>query len=468
MLRERFASRGPRLRLYLEYSCRDPCTCHSDAFHAASARYAPPVDVCPGSDYAAPENCNHNRRLLRRMSPVAPSKVPAIVVGRGQTGLGALRCLQLGGIPAYVACPEVDLVTHSRWYRPTPGAQRWDGTPGAAAEALLLAMPLPRAVLIPGADDAALWMSDLPATLRERFAVASSSRATLEILQDKSKFGEYLARTGVDHPRTYTIHEAADIERIPFDELDRVFVKPADSQRFSAALGAKGIWARDRREFLEVWKKLEDCGLSVIAQEYVPGTSADHYFVDGYRDRDGALTGLFARRRYRIFPPDFGNSSYCESIALAEVAPAVEAIGALLESLHYRGIFSAEFKRDARDGRFRLLEVNVRAWWYVEFAARCGVNVCRMAWQDALGERVDAAPQTYPIGAGCANLPGDLKAVLSRSAAERGPLWRTFAQWLRAHLHVFRVDDPKPGLVAMGEVIRLVARKALRRVRGAR
>ncbi len=401
------------------------------------------------------------------MSAASPAKIPAIVVGRGQTGLGALRCLQLAAIPAYVACPPEDLVVRSRWYRPTPGARAWDGTPGSDAEALLLAMPLPRAVLIPGADDAALWLAELPPALRERFAVASSARATLEILQDKSRFGEYLAQTGIAHPRTYTIRSAADIERIPFGELERVFVKPADSQRFSAALGAKGIWARDRREFLDLWTKLDDCGLHVIAQEYVPGSSADHFFVDGYRDRDGALAGLFARRRERIFPPDFGNSSYCESIALADVAPAVDAIGTLLEALRYRGIFSAEFKRDARDGSFRLLEVNTRAWWYVEFAARCGVNVCRMAWQDALGERVDAAPRTYPVGAGCANLPGDLKAVFSRSAAERGPLRRVLGQWLRAHLHVFRFDDPKPGLAAMREFIRLVARKALRRSRGA-
>jgi len=400
------------------------------------------------------------------MKPAPSSAVPAIVVGRGQTGLGALRCLQLAGIPAYVACPPADLVARSRWYRPTPGDRAWDGMPGAEAEALLAAMPLSRAVLIPGADDAALWLSQLPQSLRGRFVVASSTRATLEILQDKSKFGEYLEHAGVAHPRTYTIRDGADIERVPFEQLERVFVKPADSQRFSSALGAKGIWARDRAEFLALWKKLDDCGLHVIAQEYVPGSSADHYFVDGYRDRDGALTGLFARRRLRIFPPDFGNSSYCRSIALADVEPAVAAIGRLLEALAYRGIFSAEFKRDARDGTFRLLEVNTRAWWYVEFAARCGVNVCRMAWQDALGERVDVAPRTYPVGAGCVNLPGDLKAVLSGAASERGPLWRAFGQWLRAHLHVFRFDDPRPGLAAMRGFFRLAARKALHRGQG--
>jgi len=50
-------------------------------------------------------------------------------------------------------------------------------------------------------------------------------------------------------------------------------------------------------------------------------------------------------------------------------------------------VFSAEFKFDERDGLFKILEVNARPWWYVDFAARCGVDVCRMAYRDALATR---------------------------------------------------------------------------------
>ena len=90
----------------------------------------------------------------------------------------------------------------------------------------------------------------------------------------------------------------------------------------------------------------------------------------------------------------------------------------LLARVNYRGIFSAEFKRDARDGQYRILEVNTRAWTYVEFASRCGVNVCEMAWQDALGLPVTAASPSYPVGAGCVSLPRDIRSLREQPAKQ--------------------------------------------------
>lgn len=379
------------------------------------------------------------------MNDSAP-RLPAIVLGFDTTGLGALRSLRLAGIPSYVACRAGDLVTRSRWYRPPPGSPPWDGRLDGALDALR-AMPLERAVLIPGADDAALWLADLPATdLATRFLVSSSSRQTLEILQDKSRFKEHLAHAGIPHPRTFSVGTDADIEAIPFDELDRVFIKPTNSQKFNQIVGAKGIWVSSKAEFHEVWRRLDAAGFRVMAQEYVPGAASDHYFVDGFRDRAGTFRGLFARRRLRIHPPDFGNSSYCESIRLEDVEGAVHQLTKLLSGLRYRGIFSAEFKRDARNGEFKILEVNTRAWWYVEFAARCGVNVCRMAYEDAQDLPVEPAARDYPVGAGCVNLVGDIKSVMVDRKRGRARLGTALRQWSHAQWFVFRLRDPQPGL----------------------
>lgn len=390
----------------------------------------------------------------RKVGPVR-ERVPAIVVARGPTALGTLRSLRMAGIPAYVACPAGDLATRSRWYRPVPGTSGWDGSVGPHVHGILRSLPLPRAVLIPGRDDAALWIANLPlGDLADRFRVSTSARASLEILQDKARFGAFLASTSMPHPRTFTVDTAADIAAIPFDALDRVFIKPVDSQRFSQAYGAKGLWAADRDQFEAIWRPLDRRGFKVIAQEYVPGSAADHYFLDGFRDRTGALAGLFARRRRRIYPADFGNSSYCESVPLSELGDTVEHLEAVLAQLAYRGIFSAEFKRDARCGTLRILEVNTRAWWYVEFAARCGVNVCKMAHDDALDRPVRVAPRAYALGAGCVNLEGDIKAVLGRGAVRAEPLARTLVKWAGAHCHVFRWDDPWPALAGLWERMR--------------
>ncbi len=385
---------------------------------------------------------------------IQPSTTPAIVIGREQTALGAVRSLRMAGIAACVACPKGDLVRRSRFYRRLPGAEDWDGFPGPHAHDVLAALPLERAVLIPCNDDAALWTSDIPqGPLGSRFLVSSSSRATLQVLQDKSRFGEFLAGTGIPHPRTFTIRSAADVAVLPFGDLDRVFVKPADSQAFLRIMGVKGLWARNRDEFEDIWKRLDGQNLAVIAQEYIPGGADEHYFIDGFRDRAGALTALFARRRVRISPPDFGSSSYCLSIPLRQVEAALPGLAELLQRLDYRGIFSAEFKRDARDGASRTHEVNTRAWWYVEFATRCGVNVVEMAWRDAQGMPVEPASPDYAVGEGCVNLRNDLETVFVHRGAARTPVMLALRQWSRGHFNAFRFDDPLPGLQAAWQTV---------------
>jgi predicted ATP-grasp superfamily ATP-dependent carboligase len=389
---------------------------------------------------------------------------PAIVLGRGYTGLGAMRSLGQAGIPAWIACPASDLATRSRSYRALPGTSPWDGTIDDSAHERLRALPFEQAVLIPGADDAALWTADIAGSaLSTRFRSSSSSRATLEILQDKDRFAACLAGTDIPHPRTFAIADRGDIAAVDFRQLDRVFLKPVDSQRYNREFGGKGVWVGGRAELEAQWSRLDALGFQMVAQEYVPGGADDHYFVDGFRDRTGALAGIFCRRRLRIHPPDFGNSSYCASVPPGDLSKAIDSLGTLLAQLSYRGIFSAEFKRDARDGRFRLLEVNTRAWWYVEFAARCGVNVCRMAWEDANGLPVGRATDGYRVGAGCVNLHGDIQSVMLRRATDSTALPRALAQWARAYFHVFRLRDPWPGLSLLWDGIRQRIRKATSR-----
>lgn len=384
----------------------------------------------------------------------------AVVMGGGVTGLGTLRSLRLAGIPAYVACPPHDLATRSRWYRPVPGAAGWDGNVGPETAAILRALPLEQAVLIPCMDDAAIWVADLPGTeLGQRFLVSSSPRRALEILQDKAQFAAFLDGTDIPHPRTVPLRSLADIDTLAFEDFDEVFLKPVNSQKFSQVVGRKALWAESRNEATRLWKKLQTYGLDVMVQEYVPGPPTEHYFLDGFRDRHGTVTGLLARRRLRIYPRDFGNSSYSQSIPLTEVAPAEADLRRLLEKLEYRGIFSAEFKRDARDGQFRILEVNIRVWWFVEFAASCGINVCKMAYDDARGEPVETVSRQYPVGAGCICFPNDVKNMLRSRRHERESCWRIIGQWSRAHFLAFRLDDPLPGVFASAISIRQVWRR---------
>ena len=58
---------------------------------------------------------------------------------------------------------------------------------------------------------------------------------------------------------------------------------------------------------------------------------------------------------------------------------------ALLDELGYHGIAQTEFRLDARDGALRLMEVNPRLWQWHGLARACGVDLPRIAYEDALG-----------------------------------------------------------------------------------
>jgi predicted ATP-grasp superfamily ATP-dependent carboligase len=236
------------------------------------------------------------------------------------------------------------------------------------------------------------------------------------------------------------------------------FLKPADSQRFFASFQAKAFRISGREEAGDRLARCAAEDLAMVLQEYVPGPPTNHYFVDGFVDRTGAVRALFARRRLRMFPPDFGNSTLMRSVAITEVDDAPATLRSLFAAIGYRGIFSAEFKRDAQDGRFKLLEVNARPWWYVGFAAGCGVDVCAMAVKDAVGQPV-ATVEHYAIGRRCVYPYYDYDAARMERAAGRLSALAWIRSWVGASQPVFQWSDPLP---ALGEVAAMIGRRVLR------
>ncbi len=172
-----------------------------------------------------------------------------------------------------------------------------------------------------------------------------------------------------------------------------------------------------------------------------------HYFIDGFIDREGIPRAVFARQRLRIFPPDFGNSTAMISVEADLVSQASGDLLRLLAGAGYRGIFSGEFKRDERDGVYKLLEVNVRPWKYVEFAALCGVDVCDLSYRDALEQDVPTVAD-YRIGRRYAVASLELRALTAQLGKGDISPWDWFLQSARAAKGGRPLDDPMPGVVS--------------------
>lgn len=377
--------------------------------------------------------------------------MPALVLGGGITGLGVLRILARARIPSLLVAGADDLAFASRHARPAPASP---GAEPAQADlrGWLSGSSLERAVLIPCSDHWVRTVAALPAGLGPRFPASVPQSDALEVALDKSRFASLLARLRIAHPRTWPVAFDSDLAALPSDAFAHAFLKPRDSQAFFARYGVKGLWVKGRDEAAARLAELNAAGLAVQLQEYVPGPPTSHVFVDGFADRTGTIRALLARRRLRMFPTDFGNSTLMVTIRLGEAAGAVEAVRAMVEALEFRGVFSVEFKQSEADRRWYALEMNARPWWYVDYAARAGIDVIRLAWLDAQEHPVETLGD-YQIGRRCvypyydlfaaratgggviawlASLPGADQPVFRMS--DLGPSWRETRAFARRQL----------------------------------
>ena len=316
------------------------------------------------------------------------ASLPVIILSGGVTALGVMRAFGRRGIDTYVHPDARDYIRYSRWYRPLLAAdERHANRPTAASlRDALERSGLEGGLLCACSDDWNRAVAEYAETSDPRFISVVPRRDALDRLQDKGGLATLLQELKVPMPMTRLVHGVDDVADLPQSSDTFYFLKPTDSQRFLAHFGTKGMRVPTADEARRRLTDIVAAGMSVVLQEYIPGSFTEHYFVDGYVDRDGQIKGLFARRRLRIYPPDFGNSTAMVSVALDEVSQAVDSVRRVLGAVAYRGIFSAEFKRDPRDGQFKLLEVNTRPWWFIDFAVRCGVDVCQMAYDDAQGK----------------------------------------------------------------------------------
>lgn len=376
-------------------------------------------------------------RQSRADASEAFRSVPVLVLGVGITALGAIRCLGRRGIRLFVAGTHEDLVTRSRWYRPLPGGPL-PATAAALAERLATVSE-ERMVLLPCTDAWAVAVSGLAPELARRFPSSQARPEVMERLIDKGRFAETLEEIGTPHPKTVVLRNETSLDAVPDDFLRVSFLKPSRTRPFSEKYRAKAIRFRDRQDVRRHFDQTRGMAFDLMLQEFIPGPATCHFFVEGFVDRRRKFSALFARQRIRMYPTEFGNSTATRSIPTDRIPQAADSIRNLLNRIEYRGVFSAEFKYDVRDRLFKILEVNARPWWFVEFAAACGVDVCSMARLDALEEDVEPVLEY-------SNYRQCVYPRLDTRSGNGSRLWKLARSWIGADHLTLSTDDPAPGL----------------------
>jgi predicted ATP-grasp superfamily ATP-dependent carboligase len=154
---------------------------------------------------------------------------------------------------------------------------------------------------------------------------------------------------------------------------------------------------------------------------------------------------------------DYGRfSTYVETVDEPQV---VEAAVRLLAKIKFTGIVEVEFKKDLRDGQYKLLDVNPRVWGWHTLGQRAGVDFPHLLWLLVKGEPLPEV-RGRP-GERWMRFCADLPMAISEIFKGRLSVW-AYLESFRVPVEsaIFAWDDPLPGLLELPSLAALFGKRA--------
>jgi predicted ATP-grasp superfamily ATP-dependent carboligase len=305
-----------------------------------------------------------------------------------------------------------------------------------------------KGVLIPTGDGEVLFLLKHRSRLGAHFHFRLPDSELVERLANKRFQYEYAASLGVPVPQTYFPENTQQLRRIAASLSYPCIIKPcyAHLWRSYRRRVAMRDWAKaaqvDTPEQLEAcYDRMSAGGVELLVQERIEGEESRLYSVYLYLNAASEPLASFVLQKRRQWPPVYGNGSYSISCRQDE---SLDLSVKLLEGLRYQGIANVEFKHDPKDGKFKLIEVNLRCGNRVGLAIECGVDIPHIAYRDMLGETPLPAHR-YEVGVAWIDLLADWAGFSHYHATENLTLWEWARSAWAAKSHAyFAVDDPLP------------------------
>lgn len=404
---------------------------------------------------------------LESVSPVAGTrrKPTAFVLNVSLAGLGAMRSLGRAGIPVIGLDPDPAHVGFSSKYGHSLACPHPVHEPDRLAEFLvgqgrMLDQP---GILSPASDAFVLFISRYRDELGEHFRFNLPPAGVMERAVDKRGLYDLAASVGYDHADTRYPKTMDDVLEMK-DDLDYpVYLKPYYSHLWQVNFpeAGKGIKVFTPGEFVSSFEKILPTQVEVMVQSIIAGPASNVRTVYVYLTQADDLLGLVTTRKIRQFPIEFGRGSLAETFHDPEFADYglrfFRAIG-------YRGFGTIEFKRDDRDGKLKVTDLNPRWVKPINLPMASGVNFPLLHYRDLAGES-PAAKMDFKAGVRWLDAIGDLSTSWSMYRSGELSPW----SWARSLARVrsfpaFAPDDLKPFLREYDYGRRLV-RAPLNRIR---
>jgi D-aspartate ligase len=242
-------------------------------------------------------------------------------------------------------------------------------------------------VIIPTGDMETLALSKYKKELEQFYHLPVPAHEIVQKLVNKKIFYKLLAEMQVPHPRTYFPENTIELALMG-KEIDYPYIiKPAYSPPFQEEFYKKCFVINSPQELDWAVERLRGKNLEFIIQEIIPGKEIYEFYT--YFNKESEPLAACGWDKIRHYPPDFGSGSFCRSSWCPSI---VEQSSRLLKAIGYYGLAAPELKKDSRDGKYKLVEINARTILQNRLTAACGIDITYIAYLDAIGQAVSALP----------------------------------------------------------------------------
>ena len=388
------------------------------------------------------------------------TSIPVLLLGGRENTLSALRNFNQAGVKVSVCASTECKALYSRH------CDRKFTIPKGASEKdywhdLLLSdesNELDGHIVFAFCDESLEFINAHHEQLRQRYTLQEFNPALRQSMLDKQETLRLASEAGIPTPNYWAIESDEDIFAIRDQVRFPIMIKPLRSHAFAAEFSAKlFIIENDFDEAIEKTLLARSKGHDIMVVEMIPGPDdlLSSYYT--FMDKSGHHLFHYTKSVLRRWPVNRGGGCY----HVSEWVPEVAALGEkFFDAIGWQGIANIEFKRDVRDGLWKVIEVNSRFTAAHRLVTAAGMPIDIMIYCHLTRQAVPQAKQKreglrywYPLR--------DFFAFIEM----RGSGQLSFSKWVRSVvgkpklLPYFSLTDPLPAMrESVSELTRIVKR----------
>jgi predicted ATP-grasp superfamily ATP-dependent carboligase len=323
------------------------------------------------------------------------NSTPVVVLVSSQHGgLGIIRSLGRAGVPVYSVHQELwEPSSRSRYLW---GVFRWDFSSAPAVNSVSFLLEVAkqigrRPILIATSDITALFLAENANALEEGYIFSSPPVEAVRSFSSKKQTSELCRKLGIPTAETALPQSRDDVLNFAQTKTFPIIVKGEDGPFLRKPKHRERVAiVTTEKDLLEIYDLNAGPGdARFILQEYIPGGDETIWMFNGYfNERSECLFGATGQK-LRQFPSHRGSA--CLGIC-AKNEVVVAQTKQLMRAVAYRGPLDVGYRFDARDGLYKVLDVNPRIGaTFRLFVSENELDVARTLYLDLTGQSIPAA-----------------------------------------------------------------------------